>query len=165
MGRGNVCVFGEYEGLYFADRCYLDFYIPVDGEADDGKFYYEIDDIDDYAYSYHLSEMYYEDFVNDFIYQFKKKFKSFTETGDTYGAILKNNLFTIEIEDNMWSYAVKLIQKEDDYDNHLEGLQKKHYENYLKGIRDVLLDLFPSIGTYRGAWMSGTLTREDLAIA
>lgn len=164
MGRGNICVFGKYEGLYFADRCYLDFYVPIDGEADDGKFYYEIDDVDDYAYSYHLSEMYYEDFVNDFIYQFKKKFKSFTETGDTYGAILQNNLFTIEIEDNMWSYAVKLIQKTHWYDN-LEGLQKKHYENYLKGIRDVLLDLFPSIGTYRGAWMSGTLTREDLVVA
>jgi hypothetical protein len=165
MGRGNVCVFGDYEGLYYADRDYLDFYVPIDGEADDGKFYGEIDDIDEYEYDEFLSRIYYEDFINDFIYMFKKKFKSFTETGDTYGAILENNLFSIEIEDNVWSYAVKLIQKEDYYDNHLVGLQKKHYENYLDGMKNVLLDLFPSIGTYRGAWMSGTLTREDLAIA
>lgn len=156
MGRGNVCVFGDYEGLYYADRGYLDFYVPIDGETDDGKFH---NDIEYNEFDEFLSRMYYEDFINDFIYLFKKKFKSFTETGDDYGVILQNNLFTIEIEDNMWSYAVKLIQKECWYDNHLEGLQKKHYENYLDGIKDVLLELFPSIGCYGGAWTHGTIKR------
>lgn len=167
MGRGNVCTFGEYEGLYYADRNYLDFYVPIDGEADDGKFYGEIEysELDNYEYDEFLSRMYYEDFVNDFVYSFKKKFKSFTETANDYGVILENSLFTIEIEDNVWSYAVKLIQKEDDYDNHLEGLQKKHYRNYLDGIKTTLLELFPTIGIYKGAWTSGTLKREDLKIA
>ena len=59
----------------------------------------------------------------------KKKFKSFVSTGDDFGTIMENSLFEIIIEDNEWSYAIKLIQKEDDWDNHLEGLQKKHYQN------------------------------------
>ena len=63
---------------------------------------------------------------------------------------------------NEWSYAVKLIQKECWYDNHLEGLQKKHYQNYLEGIKNILLEIFPEIGCYGGAWTHGTITREDV---
>lgn len=162
MGRGNVCVFGDYEGLYYADRDYLDFYVPIDGEADDGKFLEEMTQSDfcDYEYDEFLSRIYYEDFISDFIYLMTKKFKSFSQTGNDYGVILENELFEIEIEDNQWSYAVKLIQKECWYDNHLEGLQKKHYQNYLEGMKNALLELFPSIGCYSGAWTSGRITRE-----
>lgn len=164
MGRGNVCVFGDYEGLYYADRDYLDFYVPIDGEADEGKFLGELshNDFSDYEYDEFLSRIYYEDFICDFVYLMNKKFKSLSKTGEEYGVIMKNNLFEIEIEDNQWSYAVKLIQIEDDYDNHLVGLQKKHYQTYLNGIRDVLLELFPTIGSYAGAWTSGRITREDV---
>jgi hypothetical protein len=164
MGRANVCVFGDYEGLYYVDRGYLDFFIPVDGEADDGKFQndMEYNDFANYEYDEFLSRVYYEDFINDFIYLFNKKFKSFSKTGEEYGAILENELFQIEIEDNQWSYAVKLIQKECWYDNHLQGLQKKHYENYLEGIKNILLEMFPSIGCYGGAWTHGTIKREDV---
>lgn len=164
MGRGNVCVFGEYEGLYYVDRGYLDYYVPIDGETFEGLFLEEMehDDFANYEYDYYISENYYKDFVYEFIHIFCHKFKSFSKTGKEYGVILENNLFKIEIEDNEWSYAVKLIQKEDWYDNHLEGLQKKHYRSYLDGMRNVLLEIFPSIGCYRGAWTSGTITREDL---
>ena len=164
MGRGNVCVFGDYEGLYYVDRDYIDFYVPIDGEADEGKFLGEMDmgEFADYEYDEFLSRIYYEDFIYEFVEMMKKKFKSFVSTGEEYGTILENNLFEIEIEDNQWSYAVKLIQKECWYDNHLEGLQKKHYENYLDGIKNILLEMFPSIGSYCGAWTSGTITREDL---
>lgn len=166
MGRGNVCTFGKYEGLYYADRDYLDFYIPIDGEADDGKFLKEMSqgDFNDYEYDEFLSRIYYEDFISDFIYLFGKKFKSFSETGKDYGVIMENELFEIEVEDNEWSYAVKLIQKECWYDNHLEGLQKKHHESYLEGIKEVLLNIFPSIGCYSGAWTSGRITREEAGI-
>ena len=164
MGRGNVCVFGNYEGLYYVDRGYLDFYVPIDGEADDGKLLEEMEhnDFAEYEYDEFISQSYYEDFIYEFIYYFTKKFKSFSKTGKDYGTILENNLFEIEIEDNQWSYAVKLIQKECWYDNHLEGLQKKHYENYLEGIKNILLELFPSIGCYSGAWTSGRITRADV---
>ena len=166
MGRGNVCVFRDYEGLYYVDRGYIDFYVPIDGEADDGKFFEEMEhnDFADYEYDEFLSRIYYEDFIYDFIYYFTKKFKSFSKTGNDYGTIMENELFEIEIEDNQWSYAVKLIQKEDCYDNHLEGLQKKHYENYLEGIKNILLEMFPSIGCYGGAWTHGTIRRADAKV-
>lgn len=164
MGRGNVCVFGDYEGLYYVDRGYLDFYVPIDGEADDGLFMEEMEmnDFPNYEYDEFISRSYYEDFINEFVYLFRKRFNSFTETGDDYGVILENELFQIEVEDNQWSYAVKLIQKECWYDNHLNGLQKKHYENYLEGMKNILLKMFPSIGAYSGAWTSRTIKREDV---
>lgn len=163
MGRGNVCVFGDYEGLYYVDRGYLDFYVPIDGEAVDGLFLEEMEhnDFANYEYDEFISRSYYEDFVNEFIFYFTKRFNSFTKTGEDYGVILENELFEIEIEDNEWSYAVKLIQKEDDYDDHLQGLQKKHYKSYLDGMKNILLDMFPSIGGYSGAWTSKTITRKD----
>jgi hypothetical protein len=164
MGRGNVCVFGDYEGLYYVDRGYLDYYVPIDGEADDGLFLEEMEhnDFANYEYDEFISRSYYEDFINEFVYLFRKRFNSFTETGDDYGVILENELFQIEVEDNQWSYAVKLIQKEDCYDDHLNGLQKKHHENYLEGMKNILLKMFPSIGCYGGAWTHGTIKREDV---
>ena len=77
-------------------------------------------------------------------------------------AILESSLFYIAIEDNEWSMAVELIQKEDPYDNHLNGLQKRHYQSYLDGIKKCLLNRLPSIGRYTGAWTSGVIKREDL---
>lgn len=164
MGRGNTCVFGDYEGLYYVDRGYLDFYVPIDGEADDGLFLEEMEhnDFADYEYDEFISASYYEDFINEFIYLLKKKFNSFNETNEYYGVILENELFNIEIEDNQWSYAVKLIQKECWYDDHLKGLQKKHHENYLNGIKSILLEMFPSIGCYGGAWSHSIIKREDV---
>lgn len=164
MGRGNVCTFGKYEGLYYADRDYLDFYVPINGETDEGKYLEEMEhnDFDNYEYDEFISRSHYEDFINLFISFFARKFKSFSATGEDYGVIMENNLFEIEVEDNEWSYAVKLIQKEDYYNN-LEGLQKKHYKNYLEGMKDALLEIFPSIGCYGGAWTSGGITREDAA--
>ena len=164
MGRGNTCVFGKYEGLYYVDRNYLDCYIAKEMN-DDGEYEEKMlgdismEEFPNFDYDYALSEMYYEDFLEEFIYKMENKFKSFAHTGKDYGTVMENNLFEIEIEDNEWSYAVKLIQKEDDWDNHLEGLQKKHYENYLDGIKNILLEMFPSIGCYGGAWTHGTDTK------
>ena len=167
MGRGNVCVFGEYEGLYYVDRDYIDCYIA--NEADEnGEFEQKMlgemsmEDFQNYEYDPVLSGLYYEDFIQEFTSMMEEKFKSFVSTGNDYETVMENNLFEIVIEDNEWSYAVKLVQKEDDYDNHLEGLQKKHYQNYLEGIKNILLELFPSIGCYGGAWTHGTITRESL---
>lgn len=164
MGRGNVCVFGDYEGLYYADRDYLDCYIAKEAD-EDGEFEQKMleemsmNDFDNFDYDEVLSEMYYDDFISEFIELMRNKFKSFSTTGKTYGVIMENNLFEIEIEDNQWSYAVKLIQKEH-WCYSLEGLQAKHYMNYLEGIKTALLDIFPSIGCYGGAWTSGRVTRE-----
>ena len=56
---------------------------------------------------------------------------------------------------------MELIQKEDPYDDHLGGLQGRHYLKYLEGMKRCLLERLPSIGTCKGAWMSGTITREE----
>lgn len=167
MGKGNVCVHGKFEGLYYVYRDYIDCYIAKemneDGEYEQKMQYdMEMEDYQNFDYDDILSGIYYDDFLQEFTYMMENKFKSFVSTGKDYGTIMENNLFEIEVEDNEWSYAIKLIQKECWYDNHLEGLQKKHYQNYLDGIKIILLELFPSIGCYGGAWTSGTITREDL---
>lgn len=168
MGKGNTCVFGKYEGLYYVDRDYIDCYISKVADENGeyiNKLQYDMnypEDYNNFDYDDILSSIYYNDFIQEFTSMMENKFKSFVSTGNDFGTIMENNLFEIEVEDNEWSYAVKLIQKEDNYDNHLEGLQKKHYENYLNGIKNILLELFPSIGCYGGAWTHGTITREDL---
>lgn len=165
MGRGNVCVFGDYEGLYYVDRGFIDVYVAK--EADEYGEYeqrmyadMDLDDFSDYDYDEFLSQIYYEDFIQEFTSMMEKKFKSFVSTGKDFGTIMENNLFEIKVEDNQWSYAVELIQKEYDYDNHLQGLQKKHYETYLNGIKNILLEMFSEIGCYGGAWTHGIITRE-----
>ena len=35
MGRGNVCVHGKYEGLYFIDRDYIDVYAALSPDEED----------------------------------------------------------------------------------------------------------------------------------
>ena len=166
MGAGNACVHGEYEGLYYVDRDYLDCYIANEADAN-GDFEQRMlgdmsmEDFQNFEYDHMMSGIYYADFIREFKILMMKKFKSFVSTGDDSGTIMENDLFEIVVEDNEWSYAVKLIQKEDDYDNHLEGLQKKHHQNYLEGIKNILLEMFPSIGCYGGAWTHGTITRED----
>lgn len=168
MGRGNVCVHGKYEGLYYVDRDYLDCYSLLEANEDgsyDQKLLGEIpyEEFSKYEYDEYLSLFNYENFINALTSKIEDRFKSFCSTGKNYGVILENNLFQIEIEDNEWSYAVKLLQKEQDYysDGFLEGLQARHYKEYLDGLQEVLFDLFPSIGTYAGAWTSGRITREE----
>ena len=42
---------------------------------------------------------------------------------------------------------------------------KKEIEEMREKGKNVLLEIFPSIGCYGGAWTSGRITREDLATA
>ena len=172
MGRGNTCTHGKYEGLYYADRDYIDCYIskePTEDDCYDSKLLgeMELDDFNNYDYDDCQSSWNYDWFVQEFTSRMEKRFKSLECTGKDFGVIMENSLFEIEIEDNEWSYAVKLIQKEQDYysDGNVEGLQARHYKNYLKGIKEILLEIFPSIGCYCGAWTHGTITRDDLVSA
>lgn len=162
MGRGNIHTCGDYEGLYYIDYDYLDYYTSK--EADEyGEFDNKLladmdaDDFNDYEYDEDLSCWNAEDYINMFISDMTKKFDSFVATGTTYGTIMENSLFEIKIEDNEWSYAIELIQK-DDYG--ISGLQKKHYKQYLDGMKDVLLGMFPEIGCWTGnCWTHGVIKR------
>jgi hypothetical protein len=74
---------------------------------------------------------------------------------------LQNELFYICAEDNEWSTAIELIQKEAELGPDLSGLQAQHYETYLNGIRDVLLEQFNQIWTYGGPWTSSPIRKEN----
>lgn len=155
MGAGNTCVFGDYEGLYYL--AWDNF--PSEYEDENGELITE---------DYEMQRMLFEDSLFEFMYSFKRKFKSFSrEIKDEWldnnqKIILENKLFYIVIEDNQWSMAIKLIQKEQSYysDGNIEGLQKRHYKNYLKGIRESLFEQFKEIHCYGGAWTSGKIKRD-----
>lgn len=139
MGRGNVCVHGKYEGLYYVDKMYIEH----SGDESVGEW------------SMELAQQYYEEFVNELIKHIRNEFQSFERTYDLYGTILENGLFEIAIEDNEWSYAVKLLQKT--ADSSVEGLQARHSSQYLERMKRVLLEMFPEVGTYSGPWTHGVV--------
>jgi len=118
MGRGNACVHGEYETLFYIDYdnfiCYV---CDEDGNETEERDY-DIESSD----------------VDESIKQLKTSIKNKTNMADCdywisrdAHAILENKLFMIAIEDNEWSYAVKLLQKEEPsiYEHYsIKGLQK-----------------------------------------
>lgn len=171
MGRGNVCTHGKYEGLYFIDKDYVDVYIK---SADDddlkfkqlGELSYEELTGGEWEFDEEASLEAEDQVLAGFIQAFLAITPSFRRCAEgTYVnnklAILENGLFYIAIEDNEWSLAVELLQKEDDYVN-FEGLQMSHYQTYLARMQAALLSQLPSIGTYGGPWTSGQITRGDI---
>lgn len=181
MGRGNVCVTGPHEGLYYIDNDHFHVYRRDEPNSDD-EFQTRL--MGDLSYEelaggeWHFDEWETEDEKDDilecFIESFARMFPSFRrpvqETWLRNGlmkdqsrrVLLESKLFYVAVEDNEWSLAVELLQKEDPYDDHLSGLQGRHYLKYLDGIKRCLLELLPSIGTRTGAWTSGRITREEL---
>lgn len=180
MGRGNVCVTGPYEGLYYIDN-------------EDFHVYRRTDDYDDYPETRLMGYLDYAELTGDewifdeegtgneeddvlecFMEELCKMFPSFkrpaketwtTEPG--FGGrsrklLLENGLFCIYLEDNEWSLAVELVQKEEPWgDVWMENLQKRLYKKYLDGMKKALLNRLPGIGTYTGAWTSGRIKREE----
>lgn len=152
MGRGNVCTHGKYEGLYYIDYENFACYATDENGNETKERCYEIEN--------DLLQFDLEAIKDSLI----KKYPSFCKIEKSMKegtAILENNLFYIVIEDNQWSLAIKLIQKEASfYDNYNKNnLQKKHYLNYLEGLKEVLFELYDTIGIYGGAWTSGIIKR------
>lgn len=174
MGRGNVCVNKPYEGLFYIDNEDITVYRedePADGMDPESRLLRDLEyaDLQNWHWDEISSSDEEEEVVADFMSSFLERFRSFTEVAPkeqwisrTQRAILENKLFYVALEDNEWSLAVELLQKEAPYDDSLSGLQKRHYQKYLDGIRDSLLETLPSIGIYKGAWTSGVLTKKDI---
>jgi len=171
MGRGNVCVFNEYEGLYYIDN---DQYELYESQEEEGLFEFRKDltyeQLTSGDWKYHDSATMHEwDGIEEYIVvRMMEKFPSFSRCNEWLGrpkddcrAILENNMFYIALEDNQWSMAVELLEKEDPYYHSLDGLKARHYQNYLNGLKEVLFELFDEIGTYSGAWTSGRIRREE----
>lgn len=175
MGRGNVCVTGPYEGLYYIDNDHIHVYRRNDPYADEPETRLMGDlssnEImgDDWLYDDWGTGAEEDDILECFIDSFTMMFPSFDRPGKerwvgadrSVRVLLENRLFVIGVEDNEWSLAVKLIQKEDPYDDHLSGLQKQHYQRYLDGMKKDLLERLPSIGAYAGAWTHQVITKEE----
>ncbi len=151
MGKGNTCIFGDYEGLYYID--WNNF--SNEYEDEHGNIIQD--------YDFQREE--WENSLYEFISDFTQKFKSFSKCNEWISrdekAILENKLFYIAITDNEWSMAIKLIQKEQGYydKGNMENLQAKHYKTYLNGIKECLFNQFEELGTYGGAWTSGRIRR------
>ena len=168
MGRGNVCVHNPYEGLYYVDNEYLHSYRRIGCDSEDectvlaSELGYPELASGNWAFDEFESRCNYEWMIDWFKSSFKKCFKSFSDCDQWISrselAILENLLFYIVVEDNEWSVAVKLIQKEDGILN-LDGLQAKHYQNYLNGIEACLFEQFDVLGTYGGPWTSGRIRK------
>ena len=173
MGRGNCCVFGKYEGLYFIDNDDIHVYCRAGSDPDELPELRLLRDLDfgsltDGAWVYHematcVEE---EDVLSCFTEDFLRMFPSFHRIepeqwiSSSQRAILENALFYICLEDSQWSLAVELIQKESHRDRSYESLQARHYRQYLLGMQTCLLNRLPSIGTYIGPWTSGVLRKE-----
>lgn len=178
MGRGNVCVTGRYEGLYYIDYVDTEVYRRKSGDPEDEDGYKMLRDLGydeltggEWERDDLQSETMYDDVIENFACTFMARFRSFTRcnkwirSGCNYRrAILENELFYICTEDNEWSMAVELVQKEEPYgEPWMENLQGRHFQKYLDGVLRALLEFLPSVGTRRGAWMAGTITREEVA--
>jgi hypothetical protein len=158
MGRGNVCVNGQYEGLYYVD---WDNFI-CESEDEDGIV----------SQHYDLQQNEWEDSLELFVEDFLARFKSFSRCeknhwlDDSCRAVLENDLFYIGVEDNQWSMAIELLQKEQGfYDSgNFAGLQARHYQTYLDGIRDCLFNQFETLGAYSGAWTSKYIHRGEVSL-
>lgn len=151
MGRGNTCVSGEYEGLYYVDwDNFSKEYETSDGEVVE-------------SYDFQRSE--WENSLEEFIFDFTKKYKSFSTCEEFIGrsetAVLENRLFYIVIEDNEWSMVIKLVQKEQGYysNGNMNNLQSRLYKIYLEGMKECLFNQFEELGIYGGAWTHGTIKR------
>jgi len=148
MGRGNVCVRGEYETLFYVDYDYFEQYKLDENDEPTTERDYECESMDIQIAIDELKILLQK--RTNFIICDRWHHR------DTH-VILENKIFEIAIEDNQWSFAVMLLQKEDvDI-----SLHKIHFERYKNILRDVLFEQYPKLGVYGGAWTSGTINRED----
>lgn len=175
MGRGNVCVTGSYEGLFYIYNNDLHVY-RLNSLCDDDdvpkRLLRDLDyaDISSGKWSLDEVETNYkeEDVLEYFCEEMRKLYPSFQPPIDRWDTwldgsrrvLLENYLFYICVEDNEWSLAVELIQRDDC--RHLAGLQEWHYTHYLEGMKKTLLSRLPKIGTYDGLWTSRIITRDEV---
>ncbi|WP_166542404.1 hypothetical protein [Acutalibacter sp. 1XD8-36] len=79
--------------------------------------------------------------------------------------ILESKLFYVCVEDNEWSLAVELVQKEEPWGlPWMENLQKQLYQKYLDGMKKALLNRLPGVGIRTGAWTSGRIKKEECLV-
>ena len=170
MGRGNCMVNGPYEGLWYIDRDLIDVY--WNSYTEEYKLMRDVghDEFMKCDYSEIESEYNFNDMIDIIRDRMMLKYKSFVATDRWISdggsrcdrrAFAENELFFIAVEDNEWSYAIELIQKGPES---LSGLQKRFYQTYLDSLRDIILDVYGEVSYRAGAWTSGTIVKEVVAV-
>ena len=168
MGKGNVCVSGPYEGLFYIDSDYTTV-LRREDDCEDTILQKDLSAKDlsgnGWLFDDEGSANELEDVLECFVENFTHRYPSFARVkqdkwlGRNVRVILESSLFYIGIEDSDWAYAVELLQKDNPCS---EGFQRKHYKAYLDGMKAALLERLPSIGTYTGPWTHGTIRREPV---
>ena len=176
MGISNCCVFGKYEGLYFID--YDDIHVfrhkdcDPDGSAE-ARFLRDLDYGEltggDWIFDDLATQFVQQEVLDSFTSDFLRMFPNFSKTcpdlwiSRSQKAILESPLFYLCLEDNNWSLAVELIQKEPPQGRSYAALQARCYQRYLTGIARCPLNHQPGVGLYTGPWTSARLRREELS--
>ena len=166
MGKGNVCVSGPYEGLFYIDSDYTTV-LRREDDCEDTILQKDLSakDLSGNGWLFDDEGSANEDVLECFVENFTHRYPSFARVkqdkwlGRNVRVILESSLFYIGIEDSDWAYAVELLQKDNPCS---EGFQRKHYKAYLDGMKAALLERLPSIGTYTGPWTHGTIRREPV---
>lgn len=168
MGRSNVSTTGPYEGLYFIDNDYYVVYrenAPC-AEEEEHRLQKDLALSDLQSGKWLLDEWgtneELDDILNCFKESFTKMFPCFKDSSTFISkdktCLLESKLFYICIEDNEWSVAIELLQK--DGDDEAYEQQEQSFAGYLNGMKKALLERLPRIGYYTGPWTHGTVTRE-----
>ena len=178
MGRGNVCTYRDFEGLYYIDNGQFHVYRQSDRISDDpeARLMKDLEYSELTSTDWHFDEIStadeWDDIMECFVDDFTRKFPAFHDAREPRGRwikdrlyedvqiVMESKLFYIGTEDNQWSMAVLLIQKEPPWGYCYDGLLARHYQRYLDGIRDCLFNRLDELGTYSGAWTSGTIRKE-----
>ena len=172
MGKGNVCTHNKCEGLFYIDNEDLLVYRYKD--SDEHVLLKSIQGtgkIDDYVFDEHSTSENIDDVLEMFIADLAAKQYCFSSCdkwlSNTENAIAEDEFFYIAIEDNGWSIAVKLLQKEapEHYDDEeidaFEMTQERLFQSYLTDMRDALFEQFDELGIYAGPWTHGLIRKGE----
>lgn len=176
MGRGNVCVTGKSECLYYISNDDFQVYYR-DHDPCDCKLAGElcVEDLSSGEWEYDDigSEMELDAIIDDVTHDFCEKFPSFINVygeerfirngiggSDCNRVIVENGLFNLCLADNEWSVAIALIQKEAPYGYSYDGLQSRHFDKLKNGLLECLLDHLPRVYVRNGPWMSYPITNN-----
>ena len=189
MGRGNVCTHNECEGLYYLVKDFLDVYRKVERcgcgsvegfdyseepqtarELNDAGIDYDFDGkLTGWGWDEGDSQDNWLDMIDYMRETLAERFPSFESVNIWRGCdrhvVLRSGLFDIAVVDNEWSAAWCLLERDDvDDTGSYRVLMRRHYETYLKAIRDALIGGYGEAIGYGGAWTSGKrYTKEDVA--
>lgn len=162
MSRGNVNV-SLRDGLYYVHYDSINLYRSV-SDKEDIRMKKDIPAGQTGKYNLDLtvSQANYNAWLETFLTAMQKRYPSLKRV-DRYEKrgqrlVLENSMFQVMIEDNEWSFAVELISNRK---AKYQGLQKHLFGQFLKGMREILLQITETIYVRSGSWRAEPFTKQD----